>query len=57
MNNFKEAFILKKIFALFLIILGVLGIVLPVLPGWIFIISGWAILSRRSKSLSKRYVK
>jgi uncharacterized membrane protein YbaN (DUF454 family) len=32
-----------------LILLGITGLVLPILPGWIFIIAGLAVLSSHSR--------
>lgn len=34
----------RKIFGILLIILGVIGLVLPVMPGWIFILAGLAMM-------------
>ncbi len=34
----------RQIFGILLIILGVIGIVLPVMPGWIFILAGLAMM-------------
>lgn len=33
-----------KIFGILLIILGITGLVVPVMPGWIFIIAGFAMM-------------
>lgn len=34
----------KKIIGILLIILGVIGLVVPVMPGWIFILAGLAMM-------------
>lgn len=53
--------IIKKtglfIAALFLILLGVIGIIMPVIPGWIFLIPGILILAKVSRRIDKRVNK
>jgi uncharacterized membrane protein YbaN (DUF454 family) len=39
--------VLRNIWGFALITLGVVGLILPVMPGWVFLIPGLAILSRR----------
>lgn len=41
---FKSRPILRKILGVSLIILGVLGLIMPILPGWIFIFVGLEML-------------
>jgi uncharacterized membrane protein YbaN (DUF454 family) len=37
--------ILRTIFGIILVLLGVTGLILPIMPGWIFLIPGLIILS------------
>jgi uncharacterized membrane protein YbaN (DUF454 family) len=37
--------LLRQLSGVFLVIIGILGIILPVMPGWIFLIPGLVILS------------
>lgn len=34
----------RKIFGILLIILGIIGLIVPVMPGWIFILAGMAMM-------------
>lgn len=47
MRHLKARFL--YIAGCFLIFLGVLGLILPVLPGWIFIIVGLILVGNKSK--------
>jgi uncharacterized membrane protein YbaN (DUF454 family) len=50
--------ILKKIAGAAMIILGLSGIVLPVLPGWVFIFAGIYLISpRKHKSIKNWLIK
>lgn len=50
--------ILKKILGVMLIILGISGILLPVLPGWVFVFAGiYLICPNRYKVLKERLIK
>jgi uncharacterized membrane protein YbaN (DUF454 family) len=44
MNSKDSAKKNRKIFGILLIILGVIGLVLPVMPGWLFIAAGLAMM-------------
>ena len=39
------AAILRILLGLFLVLLGVTGLILPIMPGWVFLIPGLVILS------------
>ena len=51
-NSSKIAFLVRIIFACFLILIGISGIILPMLPGWplifwgLFIIGGTVLVDR-----------
>lgn len=50
--------IIKKISGGFLILLGISGIVLPILPGWVFVFGGiYLICPQRYKRIKERLVK
>ena len=38
---------LRNIWGFALVTVGVLGLILPIMPGWVFLIPGLAILSQR----------
>jgi preprotein translocase subunit Sss1 len=40
----KSNFFVRKIAGLGLVILGIIGIILPILPGWIFLMPGLILL-------------
>ncbi|KAB3535756.1 hypothetical protein F8154_05500 [Alkaliphilus pronyensis] len=42
---------MKKLCGILLLILGVVGIIMPIMPGWIFIFIGWAILKSTPKNM------
>jgi uncharacterized membrane protein YbaN (DUF454 family) len=44
LNKSGIRFIARMILAYFLVILGICGIILPILPGWPFLIAGVALL-------------
>lgn len=44
LNSSGIKFILRIILAWFLIVLGIAGIILPILPGWFFFLTGLALL-------------
>jgi uncharacterized membrane protein YbaN (DUF454 family) len=37
--------LLRPLSGIFLVILGVLGLILPIMPGWVFLIPGLVILA------------
>ena len=43
--------LLRTIGGFLLVLVGVIGLILPILPGWIFLIPGLVILSERFPSL------
>ena len=53
--------IIKKtglfITAIFLILLGIIGLILPIMPGWIFLIPGILILAKVSRRVDKQVNK
>ncbi|MEI7690049.1 MAG: PGPGW domain-containing protein [bacterium] len=40
----KELKLVRKVFGIFLILVGIAGIILPILPGWILIFIGLGLL-------------
>lgn len=55
LNNIiiREVIILKtmkKILGVVMIILGISGVILPLLPGWMFILAGFGMLLPQNKS-------
>lgn len=57
----KMTIIIKKtglfITAIFLILLGLIGIILPLMPGWLFLIPGILLLAKVSRRVDKRVTK
>jgi len=53
--------IIKKtglfILALFLILLGLIGLIMPLMPGWLLLIPGVLILAKVSRRVDKRVNK
>ena len=49
--------ILKKtglfVAAIFLILLGIIGLILPIMPGWIFLIPGILLLAKVSRRVDR----
>ena len=45
--------LLRTIGGFLLVLVGVIGLILPILPGWIFLIPGLVILSERFPSLRR----
>ena len=43
-ETIKEIRLFRKISGVFLILLGIAGIILPILPGWVFIFIGLSLL-------------
>ncbi len=43
----------RTIGGFFLVFIGVIGLILPVMPGWIFLIPGLAMLSERFPSVRR----
>lgn len=41
--------IIRRIIGLFLLLIGILGLLLPIMPGWPFIIPGVVLLGRRDR--------
>ena len=39
--------LLRTIWGFVLVLIGIVGLILPIMPGWIFLIPGLAILSQR----------
>jgi uncharacterized membrane protein YbaN (DUF454 family) len=39
--------VLRNIWGFVLVTVGVMGLILPIMPGWVFLIPGLAILSQR----------
>jgi uncharacterized membrane protein YbaN (DUF454 family) len=37
--------LLRRLFGVFLVVIGIIGIIMPVMPGWIFLIPGLVILA------------
>ena len=48
--------IMKKIAGTAMVILGLSGIILPVLPGWVFIFAGIYLISPRKHQSIKRWL-
>lgn len=48
--------LLEVVTGFLLILTGLLGLVLPVMPGWVFIISGFALLSRHFRWARRGWV-
>ncbi|KAB3525586.1 hypothetical protein [Alkaliphilus serpentinus] len=42
---------MRKLCGISLLLLGIVGIILPILPGWIFIFAGWALLKSTPKAM------
>jgi hypothetical protein len=34
----------RRFLGILLIILGIIGLILPVMPGWVFLLAGWTML-------------
>jgi uncharacterized membrane protein YbaN (DUF454 family) len=39
--------VLRNIWGFVLVTIGVIGLIMPIMPGWVFLIPGLAILSQR----------
>ena len=49
-------FLLEVSAGFLLILVGIIGLILPVMPGWVFIISGFALLSRHFRWARKGWI-
>ena len=49
--------LLKKIIGVFLVIIGIIGLILPIMPGWIFLILGIGMIDKRYQEYVKRKFK
>ena len=58
-QQLKDLKIIRKVFGIILILVGIAGIVLPILPGWILIFIGLGLLGIQIYyvELAKKYVK
>jgi uncharacterized membrane protein YbaN (DUF454 family) len=57
-GGIKVSVIVKRVLGSVMILLGLSGIVLPVLPGWVFIFGGIYLISpRRHKSIKNWLIK